>query len=128
MHPGEVFNQEKFEKNLQADPEYSVASLYLDNGYLGVQLLPDVVKVGHDSVDITVKIREGEPFRIRRIDIVGNTKTYDKVIRRELFTRPGDVFNRSKLIQSIRALHRLNYFNPESLRPEIHPVDKTSVG
>ncbi len=127
MHPGEVFDQEKFEKNLQADPEYSVASLYLDNGYLGVQLLPDVVKVGRDSVDITVKIREGKPFRIRRIDIVGNTKTYDKVIRRELFTRPGDVFNRSKLIQSIRALHRLNYFNPESLRPEIHPVDKTSV-
>ncbi len=127
MHSGEVFDQQKFEKNLQGDPEFSVASLYLDNGYLSVQIVPDIVKVGKDSVDVTIKIREGEPFRIRRVDIVGNTKTYDKVIRRELFTRPGDVFNRSKLIQSIRALHRLNYFNPETLRPEIHPVDKTSV-
>lgn len=125
--PGDVFDKVRFEENLQMNPEYSVASLYLDNGYLGVQLQPQITKVGDDSLDILIQIQEGEPYKIRRVDIVGNTKTYDKVIRRELYTRPGDIFNRSNLIQSIRALHRLNYFNPEALRPEIHPVDKTSV-
>lgn len=125
---GEIFNEEKFEQNLRGNPDQTdVASLYLDNGYLKFNLDPDLRRIGADSVDIIIQVYERNQFRIRHIDIVGNTKTQDNVIRRELFTRPGDFFNRSAIIRSLRQLQQLNYFNPEKLRPEPKLVDEENV-
>lgn len=119
FRPGDVFNQERFETNLRGNPDQSdVASLYLDNGYLTFGLDTEVRRTGADSVDIVIRIYERNQYRIGRVDIRGNTKTEDKVIRRELFTRPGDFFNRSRIIRSLRQLSQLNYFNPENLRPD----------
>jgi outer membrane protein insertion porin family len=116
---GDVFNQERFESNLRGNAEQTdVASLYLDNGYLTFGLDPEIRRTGSDSVDIIIRIYERNQYRIGRVDIRGNTKTEDKVIRRELFTRPGDFFNRSRIIRSLRQLSQLNYFNPENLRPD----------
>ncbi|HRT67327.1 MAG TPA: outer membrane protein assembly factor BamA [Bacteroidota bacterium] len=127
---GDVYDAEKFKKNLEGNEEQSdAASLYLDNGYLQARFIPNEVHVASDSVDIKVYVYEGQRFKIGKVDIVGNTKTKDKVIRRELFTMPGDYFDRSAVIRSIRALGLLNYFNPEKLQPNVAPskIDNTSV-
>jgi outer membrane protein insertion porin family len=113
---GDVYNVELFEKNLRMSPDQNdVASLYLDNGYLTFNLEPEIRRVAEDSVDITTRIYERNQFRIGRVDILGNSKTKDKVIRRELHTRPGDFYNQSAVIRSLRQLSQLNYFNPEKL-------------
>ena len=124
----EEYNVERFEKNLSGNEDQTdVASLYLDNGYLSAQLVKEEQKAGEDSVDIVVRVYEKDRFTIRRVDIVGNTKTKDQVIRREIYSRPGDFFSRSAIIRSIRGLGVLNYFNPEALRPDVKPVDNTRV-
>ncbi|MBK7032608.1 MAG: outer membrane protein assembly factor BamA [Ignavibacteria bacterium] len=128
MDVGMIYNQKTFNDNLFVNQDQSdVTSLYADNGYLGARLEPDFQRVGEDSVDIVIRVVEGEQFTIRRVEIVGNTKTRDRVIRRELYFRPGDYFNRSAIIRSIRGLGVLNFFNPETLKPDIIPVDKTKV-
>lgn len=130
FRPGVVFDQERFYQNLKGNPEQSdVTSLYRDNGYLTVNIEPVISRIGADSLDIVNRITERNQFRIRQVEIKGNTKTYDNVIRRELYTRPGDYFNQSKLIRSIRQLSQLNYFNPEKLNrfPDINFVDDKTV-
>ncbi len=128
MKPGDVYNEEKFEQNLRGNEAQSdVASLYLDNGYLTFNLDPEETRVAEDSIDIRVKVYERNKFVIGQVNIKGNTKTYDKVIRRELMTRPGDYFNRAAIIRSIRQLSVLNYFNPEKIKPDYNvlPDGKT---
>lgn len=128
VEAGELYNETKFYKNLQVNEDQTdVTSLYADNGYLACRMEPEFVRVGADSVDVIVRVVEGDQYTIRRIEISGNTKTRDRVIRRELYLRPGDYFNRSALIRSIRGLGMLNFFNPEALKPNIQPVDKTKV-
>jgi outer membrane protein insertion porin family len=126
--PGEVYNQKRFDENLKVNQDQTDAtSLYADNGYLTAQMIPEIVRAGPDSIDIVVRVIEGEQFTVRRIEVIGNTKTRDRVIRRELFFRPGDYFNRSALIRSLRGLGVLNFFNPETIKPDVIPVDKTKV-
>lgn len=127
---GDVYDADKFKHNLEGNEDQSdAASLYLDNGYLQARLITNETRVASDSVDVKVYVYEGQRFKIGKVEIVGNTKTKDKVIRRELFTMPGDYFDRSAVIRSIRALGMLNYFNPEKLLPNVAPskVDNTSV-
>lgn len=117
--PGEVYNMSKIEQNLRGNESQSdVASLYLDSGYLTFNLEPKEVRVAEDSVDIVIKVFERNRFRIGKVSIKGNTKTLEKVIRRELQTRPGDYFSRAAIIRSVRELAVLNYFNPEKIRPD----------
>ena len=130
MKPGDVMNLEKFEQNLTGNQDQTDAlALYMDNGYLQARMEPEYKQIGKDSVDIDINIFENDRFKIGKINIVGNTKTKDKVIRRELFTRPGDFFDRSAVINSIRALGAMNYFNPEALKPDVVPsnIDKSTV-
>lgn len=125
---GDVYNQEKFEQNLRGnEAQTDVASLYLDNGYLTFNLEPEETRVAEDSVDIRIKVYERNKFVIGQVNIRGNTKTYDKVIRRELYTRPGDYFSRAAIVRSIRQLSVLNYFNPEKIKPDYNvlPDGKT---
>jgi len=125
---GEVYNQEKFQQNLNGNKENTDAmSLYFDSGYLFARNEIQEVRIEPDSIDFYIRIYEGNRVTIRMVDIVGNTKTKDKVIRRELYTYPGDYFNRTAIINSIKALGRLNYFNPETLRPDVKMVDNTRV-
>ena len=126
--PGEVYNADKLEKNLRGnDSQTDVSSLYVDNGYLKVNLEPVETRVAEDSLDILIKVYEFNQFKIGHVNITGNTKTLDNVIRRELLTRPGDYFSRDKVIRSIRQLSTLNYFNPEKIKPDVipQPDDKT---
>lgn len=113
---GDVFDYEKFERNLRGNEKQTdVYALYLDNGYLTFNLKPTETKVGEDSIDILIRIEERNQFKIGKVDIAGNDKTKDKVIRRELYTVPGDYFNRGLLFRSMQQLANLQYFNVEKL-------------
>lgn len=121
---GDIYDKEKFEKNLyRSEEETDVYSLYMDNGYLMFQAEPEETRIAGDSLDITLHVRERNQFRIGQVAITGNTKTYEKVIRRELFTRPGDFFSRQAVIRSARQLAQLNYFNPEKIKPDTRNMD-----
>ena len=113
---GDVYDYEKFQKNLHGNEKQSdLSSLYLDNGYLTYNVQAAEEKVPPDSMDISIRIEERNQFRVGKVDITGNDKTKDKVIRRELYTVPGDYFNRGLLLRSIQQLANLQYFNVEKL-------------
>lgn len=125
---GEAVNVGKIDENLNVNADQSdPKSLYADNGYLTASMVADYERVGEDSVNVVIRVTEGSRYTIRRVDFTGNTKTRDRVIRRELFTRPGDFFNRSAIIRTMRGLGVLNYFNPETIKPQVVPVDNTKV-
>ena len=113
---GDVFDYEKFQQNLHGNQaQTDVNSLYQDNGYLTFNAEATEKKVDTDSIDLDIKLQERNQFRIGKVNITGNTKTMDKVIRRELYTVPGDYFNRGLLFRSIQQLANLQYFNVEKL-------------
>lgn len=113
---GDVYDYEKFNQNLHYNEKQSdVSSLYQDNGYLSFQLDAKEEKVAEDSVDIRIKVTEGNRFKVGKVDITGNDKTKDKVIRRELYTVPASYFSRSFILRSIQQLANLQYFNVENL-------------
>lgn len=113
---GDVYNLERFDQNLRGNEKQSdVSALYLDNGYLTFNLQTKETKIGVDSIDIDIRVEERNQFKIGRVDINGNDKTKDKVIRRELYTIPGDYFNRGLLFRSVQNLANLQYFNVEKL-------------
>jgi outer membrane protein insertion porin family len=128
IKPGNIYDAQKLEQNLRGNEAQSdVSSLYLDNGYLRFSLEPRETRVAQDSVDINIKVYELNQFRIGHVAIKGNTKTHERVIRRELFTRPGDYFSRAAIIRSLRQLQVLNYFNPEKIKPDYAIVDDKTV-
>jgi len=113
---GDVYDYEKFQRNLRGnEAQTDISALYLDNGYLTFNAQAEEKRVAEDSVDIHIRIEERNQFRISRVDITGNTKTKDKVIRRELYTIPGDYFNRAFLFRSVQQLANLQYFSVEKL-------------
>lgn len=127
---GEPYDSKRFEANLFGNEKQSDAlSLYLDNGYLRANFDPRETRIGKDSVDIEIRVMENERYKFNRINIKGNDRTLDKVIRRDLYTIPGNYFSRSGVIRSIRQLNVMNYFNPEKLTPEVEPAvsDATTV-
>ncbi len=113
---GDVFDVDRFEKNLRGNEKQTdVSALYLDNGYLTFNVQVKETKIFPDSIDVEIRMEERNQFTIGRVDIEGNDKTKDKVIRRELFTVPGDYFNRALLLRSIQNLANLQYFSVEKL-------------
>lgn len=106
LKSGNVFNQEKFEKSVQE----KIGGAYYDLGYIYANITPQETIRGKDTVDVHFAILEGNPVKIRQIFISGNTRTKDRVIRRELRVRPGDVFSKELLMRSHRELMMLNYF------------------
>ncbi len=113
---GEIFDYDKFQKNLRGnEAQTDVSALYLDNGYLTFNVDAEEKRVAEDSIDVFIRVDERNQFRISKVNIEGNTKTKDKVIRRELYTVPGDYFNRALLFRSVQQLANLQYFNVERL-------------
>ena len=105
----------------------NVQSLYMDRGYLYSSIEPFFTPVGDDSLDIHFSITENNKVYIRNINIYGNDKTRENVIRRELDVFPGDLFRRTLLQRSMRKLNVLNYFDPTSLSPNVVPVDEDEI-
>lgn len=125
---GDVYNQEKLMSSLTYDEaNYDISSLYMDDGYLFFTVDPVEVNVENDSIDLEIRMHEGEQAHIKRISVEGNTKTNDHVILREIYTKPGQLYSRSDVIRTIREMATLGYFNAETINPEIKPdpVDGT---
>ncbi len=116
INKGDVYNSELLETRLRFSQDgRDVSSLYMDNGYLFFNVDPIEVAVAKDSIDLELRIFEGPQATIDKIVIKGNDRTHEHVIRRELFTVPGEKFSRSDIIRSQRQIINLGYFNPENL-------------
>jgi outer membrane protein insertion porin family len=116
---GKVYDQEKYDKALE-----ELHALYLEEGYLYAQIL-DETKTRGNVVDINYFVSEGITANIRKINIVGNTKTREKVIRRELCVKPGQKFRRSLLMRSLRDVMYLNYFG--NVLPDYEVLDNGDI-
>ncbi len=123
VEKGSVYNQSLILDRLNgtAGAEDAVNNLYLDYGYLFSQVVPVEAKVEGDSVDLEIRIYEGDQAYINDIMITGNTRTNEHVARRELYTLPGDLFSKEKIIRSIRQLGVLGHFDPEKINPSPLP-------
>lgn len=103
-----------------------ISGLYMDDGYLFFKVEPIESRVYNDTIDYEIRFSEGPQATIRSVNIYGNDKTKEYVIRRELRTVPGEKFSRSDIIRSIRELSALNYFNQEKINP--NPVPNPDDG
>lgn len=117
---GTVFNQTLLNDRLTVK-EDAVSSLYLDNGYLFSRLTPVESKIEGDSIDLEVRIFEGDQAYLNNIIITGNTRTNEHVPRRELYTLPGDLFSKKAIIRSVRQIGVLGHFDPEKINPQPIP-------
>ncbi|HEY8401671.1 MAG TPA: outer membrane protein assembly factor BamA, partial [Cytophagaceae bacterium] len=124
---GDVYNMQTLQSRLNFNPNgLDISSLYLDDGYLFFNVEPVETLVEGDSIDIEIRIYEGQQATINEVIVSGNTKTHDHVILRELRTVPGEKFSRSDLIRSQRELAQLGYFDPEQIG--ISPIPDPATG
>jgi outer membrane protein insertion porin family len=107
--------------------ESTITALYQNKGYLMSSIDPAEVVVGPDSLDLEIKIFEGKPFTINNVKISGNNRVNDNVVRRELSTIPGELYNRSLIMSTIYRLGGMQHFNPEAIVPDIQPVTNELV-
>ena len=132
VQPGDVYDKKSMHKRLgigkEMNPEeMSISSLYNNNGYLMSQIEPAEIIVGPDSLDLEVRIFEGKPFTVNEVGISGNMRVDDEVIRRELYVRPGDLYNRALLMQTMRTLMGMGHFDEQAIIPDIQPVSDELV-
>lgn len=128
IEKGDVYNQKRLLENISMNQEGSdISSLYMNDGYLFFYANPTEVLVENDSIDIEIRIREGQQATYNNITVTGNTKTNDNVILREVTTLPGQLFNRADIIRSQQVLLSLGYFNQEKMdvRPTPNEADGT---
>ena len=126
MNPGDVYNQTKLDDRINTPNEDGIQTLYMDRGYLFFHLIPVETNVQNDSVDLELRIVEGEPARINKVRIEGNDRLYEHVVRRELRTKPGNLFSKTDLIRSQRELAQTGHFDPESM--VLQPIPNEESG
>lgn len=120
MKAGEVYNQKKLTERLTTD-EDAVSNLYYNNGYLFFNADPVEVDVDNDSIALEVRITEGPQATINKVIINGNDRLYEDIVRRELRTKPGQLFSREDLMRSVRELAQMGHFDPENMNPQPIP-------
>lgn len=120
MQKGDVYNQKLLNKRLSED-EDAVGNNYWNTGHVFYQLQPTEINVVGDSVDLEMRIMEGPKAYINRVNINGNTKIYENVVRREIRVKPGDLFSKEALERTARELASMGHFMPEKVSPDIRP-------
>jgi outer membrane protein insertion porin family len=130
LEKGQVFSEDELNKRLTGPTPNNddVLSLYLNNGYLTVNADPVQTRVYNDTVDLDIRIYEGPQYTINRVILKGNDVTNDKVVRREIRTKPGQKFNKELLIRSAREIGQLGNFDEQKTEPRptnINPADGT---
>lgn len=129
INKGDVYNGVLLREQIAnpAKPDANdITNLYQNNGYLFSNISPVEVKVYNDTIDFEIRVREGKVAYFNNINVVGNDKTKDNVIYRELRTRPGDKYSKSDVMRTIRELGQLGFFDPEQLEPDFQNVDPDS--
>lgn len=128
IEKGEQFSEEKLEAKLRGSANGDdVSSIYLNDGYLTFNIDPVQTKVYNDTVDIEMRIYEGPQYTNNKISVVGNTITNDRVVLRNLYTRPGEKFSKADLVRSVREIGQLGNFDESKTNPipKPNPADGT---
>ena len=120
MKRGDVYNQKKLEERLRGD-EDAIGKMYYNQGYVMLQMNSVEANVIEDSIDLDIRIAEGPQASINRVLIHGNDRVYENVVRRELYTRPGDIFSYDALERSYRSIAQMGHFEPTTINPDIVP-------
>ncbi|MDY3846723.1 MAG: POTRA domain-containing protein [Prevotella sp.] len=120
MKKGDVYNQKQLQKRLSED-EDAVGNYYWNNGYLFYRLEPTEVNIVGDSIDLEMRISENQQAHISHVRIYGNDRLYEEVVRRELRTKPGDLFSKEALMRSAREIQSMGFFDPEKVNPDVQP-------
>ena len=132
VQKGDVYDKKSIQKRLgigkeQNPEEMSISSMYQNSGYLASQIEPAEIIVGPDSLDIEIRIFEGKPFTVNEVGISGNVRLDDETIRRELYVRPGELYNQALIMQTIRTLVGMGHFDEQAMVPNIQPVSDELV-
>jgi len=117
---GDVYNHKILLGRLESDDD-AVSKLYQNRGYLFFQLDPVEVQFDNDSIDFEMRMFEGKPATINEIGIKGNTRVYEHVVRRELRTKPGQLYSQEDIMRSLRELAQMGHFDQEKIKPDIQP-------
>ena len=120
MKKGDVYNQKLMTERLTGD-EDAIGNYYYNKGYVFYNLDPVEVNIDGDSIDLEMRIQEGPQASISKVRINGNDRLYENVVRRELRTRPGQLFSREDLMRSMREIQQMGHFDPEQIQPDIQP-------
>ena len=120
MKSGDVYNQKLLNKRLTED-EDAVGNYYYNNGYVFSRIEPTEINIVGDSVDLEMRITEGPQAHLSHVNIYGNDRLYEEVVRRELRTKPGDLFSKDALMRSAREIASMGYFDAEKVNPEVKP-------
>ena len=127
MKKGDVYNQKHIDKRLKED-EDAAGNWYYNNGYVFSGIEPVEINIDGDSIDIEMRVTEGPQARLNHVRIYGNDRLYEEVVRRELRTKPGDLFNKEALMRSARDIASMGFFDPEKVVPDVKPnVEDGSV-
>ena len=120
MKKGDVYNQKLLNDRTSTDDD-AIGNQYYNQGYVFYSLDPVEVNIVGDSIDLEMRISEGPQATINRVRINGNDRLYENVVRRELRTKPGDLFNKDALERSYREIAQMGHFNPENIQPDVQP-------
>ena len=120
MKKGDVYNQKLMNDRITND-EDAIGNNYYNRGYVFYQLNPVEVNIDGDSIDLEMRITEGPQASISHVRINGNDRLYENIVRRELRTRPGDLFSKEALERSYREIAQMGHFNPENIQPDVQP-------
>ena len=120
MKHGDIYNQKQMNKRLRED-EDAASNYYYNNGYVFSNIDPVEVNITGDSIDLEMRVTEGPQAHLNHVRIYGNDRLYEEVVRRELRTKPGDLFNREAITRSIRDIASMGFFDPEKVQPDIKP-------
>lgn len=120
MKKGDVYNQKILGKRLNEDDD-AVSNLYYNNGYVFSRIEPTEINIDGDSIDLEMRVTEGPQAYLSHVRINGNTRLYENVVRRELRTKPGDLFSKDALMRSARELASMGHFDPEKVSPDVKP-------
>ena len=126
IEAGDRYDSKLLATRVNGDPNGNdISSLYLNNGFLFSNVIPVEARVENDSIDLEIRIREGRPATVRKVTVIGNDRTNDHVIYREIRTRPGDLFSKADIQRTIRELGQLGYFDPRSINITPNPDPMT---
>lgn len=129
LKTGDIYNGVLLQERIQdeSDPDAEdITNLYQNNGYLAARVNPVEVAVRNDTIDFEIRIMERNLFHFNHVTVVGNDRTNDHVIYRELRTKPGEIYSKRNIIRTLRELGQLQYFDPEQLSPNLHNIDENN--
>ena len=126
---GNTYNGVELEKRIadRSDPDANdLSNLYQNNGYLFSSVTPVEVNADGNEIDLEIRINEGKPAYFNKITVVGNNKTNDHVIYREIRTRPGQLYSKANVFRSLRELGQLGFFDPQLITPDFKNINPTT--